>query len=72
MSFTQKIKHEILEHEMNREQATALLTGIIDASGVFDLNEIIIKLNKSNISDIIRNILKQLKIINSISSNNKN
>ncbi|CAM9100985.1 DNA-binding protein WhiA [Mycoplasma marinum] len=71
MSFSFEIKNEILFQEMNREQANALVHGIVASSGYLDEN-VILKLNNSDISNLIRDLFIQLKIEHSTDKENKN
>ena len=72
MSFAQEIKNEVLHQEFNQEQALAFFAGIISAAGQRKGSKIFIKLNRSDISSIVRDLLKQINIKNITSQENKN
>ncbi len=71
MSFSHEIKNEILLQEMNREQANALIHGIICSAG-YSNEKMILKLNSSDISNLIRDLLLQLKREHNVDKENKN
>ncbi len=72
MSFALDIKHEVLNQEFSKEQADAFILGLISSAGAKTSEQIIIKLNASEISNIIRDLLIQLKIKYTESNENKN
>ncbi len=72
MSFSIEVKQEILSQEFNKEQAFALINGIIDSSGEDIGNTYAIKLNNNEISSEVRDILQELKIKNTLDKQNKN
>ena len=72
MSFAQAIKNEVLHQEFNEEQALAFFGGIISSAGQRRGSKILIKLNKSNISSVVRDLLKQMNIKNIATKENKN
>ncbi len=71
MSFSNGIKNEVLSQEMNIEQANALIHGII-SSGGYSNEKMTLKLNNAEISNLIRDLLLQLKIKPKNDKENKN
>ncbi len=71
MSFSNKVKNEVLSQEMNVEQANALIHGIISSAGYSD-EKMTLKLNNTEISNLIRDLLTQLEIKSSSDKENKN
>lgn len=72
MSFAHMVKNEVLNQELALEQAHALVSGLIGSSGVRDGSKQIVKLNNENISKIIQDLMKQLKINFESTRENKN
>lgn len=72
MSFAQIIKNEVLHQEFNEEQALAFFRGIIASAGQRNGSKTVIKLNKQNISQVVRDLLNQINIKNKLSKENKN
>ena len=72
MSFAHEIKQEVLSQEFAVEQAHAFVSGLIGASGIRDGSRIVVKINDSEISKILQDLIKQLEIEYDFSPENKN
>ena len=71
MSFSNKVKNEVLSQEMNVEQANALIHGIVSSAG-YSGEKMTLKLNNTEISNLIRDLLTQLEINSTSDKENKN
>lgn len=72
MSFAFEIKKEILEKEFTPSQAHVFISGLISTSAIFVGLKYILKINNSVISNVIKDLLKQLKISYELTNKNKN
>lgn len=72
MSFAFEIKKELLSKELSLDNAHAFVAGLITVAGVREGSKTVIKLNNNETSFVIKDLLKQLKIKNSSSPENKN
>ena len=60
MSYTTKIKNEIIEKELGRTEVLALLSGFIRNNGYFSNNELLLTTENENIKDILVNYIETL------------
>lgn len=73
MTFSQEIKQELLNNKMGKKQFISFLQGIIFSACKFESeSKFIIRLNKPNITQQIRNLLDFNKINYESDSHNKN
>ncbi|MCK5945827.1 MAG: DNA-binding protein WhiA [Mycoplasmataceae bacterium] len=72
MSFAQVIKEEILVRDFSKEEAHFFIEGLISSSGIVKKNKITIKVNKSYVSESIRDLLDQMNIKYESNKENKN
>lgn len=73
MTFSQEIKQELLNNKMGKKQFISFLQGIIFSACKFESqSKFIIRFNKPNIAQQIRNLLNSNKISYESDSHNKN
>lgn len=73
MTFSQEIKQELLNNKMGKKQFISFLQGIIFSACKFESqSKFIIRFNKPNIAQQIRNLLHSNKISYESDSHNKN
>ena len=72
MSFAFEIKEEILEKEFTPLQAHAFISGLLSTSVIFNDSKYVLKINNAFISNVIKDLLDQLKIKYASTKENKN
>ncbi len=72
MSFAFEIKEEILEKEFTPLQAHAFVSGLLSTSVIFNDSKYILKINNGFISNVLKDLLDQLKIKYAATKENKN
>lgn len=72
MSFAFEIKKEVLMKELSIEQAQSFVAGLITTAGQRDGSKIILKFNNPETSEVVRDLVSQLKIKNTTTQENKN
>ncbi|MCK5867059.1 MAG: DNA-binding protein WhiA [Mycoplasmataceae bacterium] len=72
MSFALEIKKEVLSHEFSEKEALDFVSGLISSSSELVFGKKVIKVNNSDISSALKDLLKQLSIKYNERKENKN